>query len=66
LKKEKGMGVLVITHYTRILNHIQPDFVHVMKDGKIVKSGGKSLAEELEAQGYAPFGDGAERSEVAL
>ena len=43
---------LVITHYQRLLNHIVPDFVHVMADGKIVKSGGKELALELEANGY--------------
>ncbi len=57
LKKETGMGVLVITHYTRILNYIKPDFVHVMVDGAIVKSGGHELAQELESQGYAPFGE---------
>lgn len=57
LKKETKMGVLVITHYTRILDHIEPDYVHVMKDGVIVQSGGKELAEELERQGYAPFGE---------
>ncbi len=57
LKEQTGMGVLVITHYTRILNYIKPDFVYVMKDGAIVKSGGQELAEELESQGYAPFGD---------
>ena len=43
---------LVITHYQRLLNHIIPDFVHVMADGRIVKSGGKELALELEANGY--------------
>ncbi len=43
---------LVITHYQRLLNHIVPDFVHVMADGRIVKSGGKELALELEAKGY--------------
>ena len=43
---------LVITHYQRLLNHIVPDFVHVMADGKIMKSGGKELALELEANGY--------------
>jgi len=43
---------LVITHYQRLLNHIIPDVVHVMADGKIVKSGGKELALELEANGY--------------
>ena len=43
---------LVITHYQRLLNHIVPDFVHVMADGRIVKSGGKELALQLEAGGY--------------
>ena len=57
LKEETGMGVLVITHYTRILDYVKPDFVHVMKDGVIVKSGGQELAEELESEGYAPFGE---------
>ena len=52
LKKEKNMGVLVITHYTRILKYIDPDFVHVIKDGQIVKSGDRKLADELEEQGY--------------
>jgi Fe-S cluster assembly ATP-binding protein len=46
------MGALVITHYQRILNYITPDFVHVMIDGRIVKSGGKELAHELEEKGY--------------
>lgn len=45
-------GVIVITHYQRILKYLQPDFVHVMIEGQIVKSGGKELAEELEAKGY--------------
>ncbi len=45
-------GLILITHYQRLLNYIQPDFVHVFGDGKIVKSGDKSLAHELEAQGY--------------
>jgi Fe-S cluster assembly ATP-binding protein len=43
---------LVITHYQRLLNHIVPDFVHVMADGRIIKSGDKSLAPELESKGY--------------
>jgi Fe-S cluster assembly ATP-binding protein len=47
-----NIGVLIITHYQRILNYIKPDFVHVMFDGRIVKSGGRELAEELEAKGY--------------
>ncbi len=45
-------GILLITHYQRLLNYIVPDFVHVMWDGRIVKSGDKSLALELEAKGY--------------
>jgi Fe-S cluster assembly ATP-binding protein len=45
-------GVIVITHYQRILKYLQPDFVHVMKAGRIVQSGGKDLAAELEAKGY--------------
>lgn len=47
-----GLGVLMITHYQRLLNYIVPDFVHVMYDGRIVKSGDKSLAFELESRGY--------------
>ena len=46
-------GFLVITHYQRLLNYIVPDHVHVLMDGRIVRSGGKELAEELEAKGYA-------------
>lgn len=48
----KDLGVLVITHYQRILNYIQPDYVHVMMDGRIVESGGADLALHLEEQGY--------------
>lgn len=44
---------LLVTHYQRLLNHIQPDFVHVLLDGRIAKSGGKELALELEDKGYA-------------
>jgi len=51
LRGEK-LGILMITHYQRLLNYIVPDFVHVMWDGRIVKSGDKSLALELEAKGY--------------
>ena len=43
---------ILITHYQRLLDHIVPDFVHVLSDGKIVKSGGKELALELEEKGY--------------
>jgi Fe-S cluster assembly ATP-binding protein len=46
------LGVLVITHYQRILNYIKPDFVHIMLDGRIVESGGAELALHLEEQGY--------------
>jgi Fe-S cluster assembly ATP-binding protein len=46
------MGVLVITHYQRLLNYIKPHFVHVLIDGKIVESGGPELALELESRGY--------------
>jgi Fe-S cluster assembly ATP-binding protein len=50
--KSKDNAVIVITHYQRLLDHIVPDFVHVLYNGKIVKSGGKELAHELEAKGY--------------
>ena len=50
------MGALVITHYQRILNYIEPDFVHVFVDGRIVEEGGPELAHKLEAEGYAAFG----------
>ncbi|MFV0531760.1 MAG: Fe-S cluster assembly ATPase SufC [Flavobacteriales bacterium] len=50
--KNKNNGVLLITHYQRLLDYIVPDFVHVLYQGKIVKSGGKELALELEAKGY--------------
>ncbi len=52
-------GFLLITHYQRLLNYIQPDYVHVLVNGKIVKSGGKELAEELEKSGYALFEENA-------
>lgn len=52
LKDELGMGLLVITHYQRILNYIQPDYVHIMLDGRIVESGGPELALKLEEKGY--------------
>ena len=45
--------MLVITHYQRMLNYIKPDFVHILVDGRIVRSGGPELAHELEATGYA-------------
>ena len=51
-----GVGTLLITHYTRILRYIAPDFVHVFFDGRIVESGGAELAQRLEEEGYARFG----------
>jgi Fe-S cluster assembly ATP-binding protein len=50
--KTKDNAQLVITHYQRLLNYIVPDFVHVLVDGHIVKTGGKELSLELEARGY--------------
>ncbi|MBM4407259.1 MAG: Fe-S cluster assembly ATPase SufC [Chloroflexi bacterium] len=50
-----NLGVLLITHYQRLLNHITPDFVHVLAQGRIVKSGGRELALQLEAEGYGPI-----------
>jgi Fe-S cluster assembly ATP-binding protein len=52
IKQTNGFGVLLITHYTRILNYIKPDFVHVFVAGKIAEEGGPELAERLEAEGY--------------
>ena len=51
-KADGKMGVLLITHYTRILNYIKPDFVHVFVAGKVAEEGGPELAERLEAEGY--------------
>jgi Fe-S cluster assembly ATP-binding protein len=51
-----GVGTLLITHYTRILRYIEPDYVHVFFDGRIVESGGAELAGKLEDEGYARFG----------
>lgn len=53
--RDPNRSMLVITHYQRLLNHIVPDVVHVFSGGKIVKSGGKELALELESKGYADF-----------
>jgi Fe-S cluster assembly ATP-binding protein len=47
-----GIGILLITHYERILRYVQPDFVHVLVDGRIVRTGGRELAAELERKGY--------------
>lgn len=49
---QKKKGLLIITHYTRLLEYVKPDFVHVMVEGRIVKSGGAELAREIEKNGY--------------
>lgn len=49
----EGRGFLVITHYQRLLDHIKPDYVHIMADGRIIKTGGPELALEVETNGYA-------------
>jgi Fe-S cluster assembly ATP-binding protein len=54
--QQTGIGTLLITHYTRILRYIKPDYVHVFFDGRIVESGGAELADQLESEGYARFG----------
>jgi Fe-S cluster assembly ATP-binding protein len=51
-KENSNLGILLITHYTRILKYIQPDFVHVFVAGKIAEQGGRELADRLEAEGY--------------
>ena len=53
-------GVLLITHYTRILKYVQPDHVHVFVAGRVAESGGRELADELEAHGYAKYGEAAQ------
>ncbi len=58
-------AIVVVTHYQRLLNYIVPDFVHVLADGKVVRSGDKSLALELEDKGYGWLGNGA-RPELAV
>ncbi|MBS3125461.1 Fe-S cluster assembly ATPase SufC [Candidatus Woesearchaeota archaeon] len=52
----EGTGVLLVTHYNRILSHVKPNFVHVLVDGKIVQSGGPELAVAIESQGYDKIG----------
>lgn len=52
IEEMKDTGIVLITHYQRILNHMKPDFVHLFADGKIIKSGDTALAEELESKGY--------------
>ncbi|RMF05207.1 Fe-S cluster assembly ATPase SufC, partial [Candidatus Woesearchaeota archaeon] len=58
VKREKPeLSVLLITHYQRILDYIQPDFVHVMLGGRIVRTGGAELIKEIESKGYESFAD---------
>jgi Fe-S cluster assembly ATP-binding protein len=54
-RQQADKGVLLITHYTRILRYIEPDFVHVFVAGRVAESGGKELAEQLEAEGYDKY-----------
>ena len=54
-QRSPDRAIVIVTHYQRLLNYIVPDFVHVLVDGRIVKSGGKELALELEENGYAAF-----------
>ena len=62
LTEEDGLGVLVITHYSRLLEELKPDFVHVFVEGKIVASGDSSLADELESDGYEKWNPSTETS----
>ena len=63
--KTADKSLLVITHYQRLLDYIEPNFVHVMQDGKIITSGGKELALELESRGY-DFLDDKSAAEVGV
>ena len=63
--KTPEKALLVITHYQRLLDYIEPDFVHVMREGKIITSGGKELALELESRGY-DFLDDKSAAEVGV
>jgi Fe-S cluster assembly ATP-binding protein len=56
-KEHTGLGIMLITHYTRILRYIKPDFVHVFVDGKVAEEGGPELAERLENEGYDRYLD---------
>jgi Fe-S cluster assembly ATP-binding protein len=64
-KADSPVGVLLITHYTRILRYIKPDFVHVFVAGKIVEEGGPELAEKLEDEGYAAYVKDAKDADAA-
>ena len=62
---EGNMGTLLITHYTRILRYIKPDFVHVFVDGQVVEEGGPELADRLEEEGYDRYASGAGAATIA-
>jgi len=55
VKDNTGLGIMLITHYTRILNYIKPDYVHVFVNGRVAEEGGPELADQLEAEGYDRF-----------
>ncbi len=61
--KSPERAIVVITHYQRLLNHIEPDFVHVLQDGRIIRSGDKSLALKLENEGYGWLEDEGKREQ---
>ena len=66
-QRDGERSFIVITHYQRLLDYIKPDYVHVLSDGKIIKSGDANLAHELEAEGYAwieSYTDDAQQSAV--
>lgn len=65
-KDNTGMGILMVTHYTRILKYIKPDIVHVFADGHFVRTGGPELADELEEHGYDQYLPQGAESESAL
>ena len=63
-QRDDKRSFIVVTHYQRLLDYIKPDFVHILADGKIVKSGDASLALEVEKNGYAFLGKKYEESEA--
>ena len=64
-REEGDVGVMLITHYTRILRYIKPDFVHVFVAGRIVEEGGSELADKLENEGYAAYLQGSKETAKA-
>ena len=54
-KEQNNGGIMLITHYKRILNYVRPDFVHVFANGRVVTTGGPELADKLEEEGYDAF-----------